>query len=418
MTFLDTNAFRGCSSLSSITIPSQLTSIGNGAFSNCNLLFTVTINSNTIASKTYSAESNLSHIFGSQVEEYIFGEEVNKIGKFACHECNVLSKVALGNNVKKIEEKAFYHCNRLVSINIPNSVNSIGYYSFGGCTSLSDAEIPNNVTLIDEGAFAGCGNLKTLVIPNSVITINRYAFYGCNFSYISIGSSINSIGEMTFGSCQGLTDVYCYASNVPSTYSNAFDGSHIENVTLHVPEDAINQYKAKSPWKSFKTIVEIVTPKCEVPTIYYDKGKILFKCATDDVIFNSTITNSDINSYTDNEVQLTVTYNISVYAAKEGFKNSDVATATLCWMDLEPKFEETNDVTEVEARALVIKAEGGLLTIEGAEDNSIIKVYDLNGVQLGSSISTNGIAKVNTSITRDSIVIVRIGNKNIKLKMQ
>ena len=53
----------------------------------------------------------------------------------------------------------------------------------------------------------------------------------------------------------------------------------------------------------------------------------MFECETEDAICNSTITDTDIKSYTSNEVQLNVTYNISVYATKEGYKDSEVAKA-------------------------------------------------------------------------------------------
>lgn len=69
---------------------------------------------------------------------------------------------------------------------------------------------------------------------------------------------MTNIGEKSFAWCPELTDVYCYAKNVPDTYYNAFEGSYIEYVTLHVPKGCIDAYKsyAFEPWKSFKTIVE------------------------------------------------------------------------------------------------------------------------------------------------------------------
>ena len=51
------------------------------------------------------------------------------------------------------------------------------------------------------------------------------------------------------------------------------------------------------------------------------------------------ITDTDIKAGSGNEVQLGVTYNISVFAAKAGYDNSETATATLCWIDQQPKTE-------------------------------------------------------------------------------
>ena len=62
---------------------------------------------------------------------------------------------------------------------------------------------------------------------------------------------VRSIGGYAFCGCKNLIDVYCYAENIPKTYSNAFDDSNIENATLHVPESAIEKYKTTEPWSRF-----------------------------------------------------------------------------------------------------------------------------------------------------------------------
>ncbi len=113
-----------------------------------------------------------------------------------------------------------------------------------------------------------------------------------------------------------------------------------------------------------------------------------------------------------------VTYEISVYATKVGYEDSETATATLCWIDVEPKTEGLNSIAQVKANAVMIKADGGLLTIEGAEDNTNISVYTIDGVQVGSTTSRNGIAHVNTNIIRDSIAIVKIGSRSVKVIMK
>ncbi len=74
--------------------------------------------------------------------------------------------------------------------------------------------------------------VKDLVIPNSVTSIEREAF----------------------AKCKNQTDVYCYAEKVRSTSSSAFEGSYIEYATLHVPTNALNDYKTTTPWSGFGTI--------------------------------------------------------------------------------------------------------------------------------------------------------------------
>jgi hypothetical protein len=68
---------------------------------------------------------------------------------------------------------------------------------------------------------------------------------------------VESIGEEAFASCINISDVYCHAEKVPSTESDAFEGSYPENATLHVPDASIDSYKATNPWSSFGKIIAI-----------------------------------------------------------------------------------------------------------------------------------------------------------------
>ena len=67
---------------------------------------------------------------------------------------------------------------------------------------------------------------------------------------------MTSIEDRAYG-CSELLDVYCYAEKVPSTESNAFNGSYPKNATLHVPDASIDSYKATEPWSDFGKIVAL-----------------------------------------------------------------------------------------------------------------------------------------------------------------
>ena len=95
-------AFEGCNSLTEVTIPGSVTSIGNGAFEGCSNLTTVTLESNAIVSEDRSSSNYMYNIFGEQVKEYIIGNAVTSIGKYAFNGCSNLTKVTIGNSVTKL----------------------------------------------------------------------------------------------------------------------------------------------------------------------------------------------------------------------------------------------------------------------------------------------------------------------------
>jgi glycosyltransferase involved in cell wall biosynthesis len=74
-----------------------------------------------------------------------------------------------------------------------------------------------------------------------------------------MGIDIKNIGTNAFVKCSGLLDVYCYAIKLPSTESDAFDGSNPEKVTLHVPSASVESYKKTEPWSGFANIVALST---------------------------------------------------------------------------------------------------------------------------------------------------------------
>ena len=94
-----------------------------------------------------------------------------------------------------------------------------------------------------------------MTIPNSVTSFGNSAFSGCsNLTDVIIPERVTSIGEEAFSGCSSLTNVYYDAESVPKTGNNAFLYSNIGNATLYVPQNAVNNYKATSPWSGFKTI--------------------------------------------------------------------------------------------------------------------------------------------------------------------
>ena len=171
---------------------------------------------------------------------------------------------------------------------------------FSGCTGLTSITIPSSVTSINGSAFQNCTGLTSVTIPNSVKWIIENAFAGCSkLKSVIIGNNVNSISSFAFAYCPELTDVYCYAENLPSTDANAFNDSYIEYATLHVPAASLNNYKNTEPWKNFQNKVALnsgditETPKCAMPEISYENGRVKFTCETEGVEYISDVVLAD-----------------------------------------------------------------------------------------------------------------------------
>ena len=448
VTAIGSRAFQGCKGLTSVTIPNSVTSIGDYAFSGCRGLNSMTI-PNSVTSIGESAFEGCSGLTSVTI-----GNSVTTIGDCAFKNCSGLNSVTIPNSVTSIGEEAFNWCSGLNSVTIPNSVTSIGGYAFGSCSCLTSVTIPNSVTSIGEYAFRGCNGLTSVTIGNSVSSIGGGAFYDCSslasvtipnsvtfirnnafrncssLISVTIGSSIKNIGSQSFANCPLITDVYCQAKRVPTTENDAFLDSYIEYATLHVPQALIDTYNAKEPWKNFKQIVsleggDIPEPEqCAKPTISYSNGKLTFSCATDGAEFVSEITDTDIKKNYTSEVQLTATYHISVYATKTGCNNSEVAEATLCWIDVEPQKEGFGEaptaisITQVNAQPVLIQTNNGTISIEGAAEGTTISIYDTNGVLEGQDISHSGMTIIPTSLKPGAVAIVKVGEKAVKVIMK
>lgn len=232
-------AFFECSSLASVTIGNNVSTIEDAAFNWCESIIKVTLNSDAIVSKDYHGLGYcLIDIFGYQVEEYIIGDNVTRIGDnafgyYAIDEHN-LTSVTIGNGVTSIGSEAFYGCSNLVSVSLPEGVTSIGDEAFEGCSSLSSINIPESVTSIEQMAFFACTSLTSINIPEGITIIETAVFSGCSFASINIPQSVTIIAPQAFWGCSSLTSI-----NIPNsvTYIGSEAFSECSSLTsITIPE--------------------------------------------------------------------------------------------------------------------------------------------------------------------------------------
>ena len=262
VTSIGSVAFSNCNSLTSITIPNRVTSIGYVAFQYCYALSSIVVES---GNSTYDSRENCNAIIETATNTLIAGckntvipNSVTSIGGEAFAGCDALTSVTIPNSVTSIGEWAFAYCDALTSITIPNSVTSIGGGAFGFCSSLTSVTIPNSVTSIGDEAFAYCESLTSVTIPNSVTSIGNSAFSDCYaLTSVTIPNSVTSIGEWAFYWCTSLKTVICEAIEIPELGDDVFDEMPLSKATLYVPAQSLDDYKAAWQWNAFGTILPI-----------------------------------------------------------------------------------------------------------------------------------------------------------------
>ena len=272
VTSIGSEAFEGCHGLTSVTIPNSVTSIGEWAFSYCSGLTSITI-PNSVTSIGRSAFERCSGLMSVTIPN-----SVTSIGKAAFSYCSSLTSITIPNSVTSIGSEAFEGCYGLTSVTIPNSVTSIGDYAFSGCTGITQTiivndmfvflptgyeghySIPENISTIIGRAFYECRSLTSVTIPNSVKSIGSDAFWGCSsLTSVTIPNSVTSIGDDAFARCSSLTSV-----TIPNSVTSIGDGAFyncngLTSITIPNSVTSIGEFAFYSSGLTSVTIPNSVT---------------------------------------------------------------------------------------------------------------------------------------------------------------
>ncbi len=222
------------SSITKITIPDSVTSIGDFAFYDCNSIKEIHVESledwlaidfGDYGNPLYCSSSAKLYIDGEVPSgDFIIPDGITTIPMYTFRNCTELTSVTIPDGVTSIGGYAFKGCTKLTRIVIPNSVTSIGDSAFRGCTGLTSVSIPDRVTSIGDSVFRGCTGLSSVIIGNSVMSIGDSAFSGCTgLTSITIPDGVTSIGGYAFSGCTGLTSI-TIPDSVTSIGYDAFAG--------------------------------------------------------------------------------------------------------------------------------------------------------------------------------------------------
>ncbi len=340
VTTIGEQAFASCSALTTVTIPASVTSIGLTPFFSCRSLTSLTVAS---GNTKYDSREGCNAIIETATNTLVAGiatstipSTVTAIGDYAFYMMPIASIVIPGS-VKTIGQAAFIYCSYLTSVTLSEGLETIGQNAFDGCEALESINIPSTTTSIST-AFSGTG-LTSVVIPISISSLDDYAFDRCSdLTSITLSGSMTSIGTGAFRYCEKLRTIDVLTPTPPTMGTDVFgqkDGDEFGiygGAVVRVPEGSIPTYQAAPVWEYFSHFDILPLPKCATPTIAFANGKLTLGCATEGVEFVTNVSVAGAGQFQGNTIALSSmanTYTISVYAMKDGYLNSDIATTEI-----------------------------------------------------------------------------------------
>ena len=139
------------SPLKTLTIPGGVTSIGNGAFSNSHLTSIQLPDGAQLGAMLFYQCYELTDV--------TLPADLTVIGDSMFENCTKLTHVTIPSGVTRIEREAFAMCGALKEIRLPEGVETIGVIAFSGCVAMTGAYLPRSLTTIESGAFSACRSL-------------------------------------------------------------------------------------------------------------------------------------------------------------------------------------------------------------------------------------------------------------------
>ena len=300
VTEIGPSAFAYRSLITSITIPSSVTKIGDQAFYNCLSLTTINYNAAAVEDKGIDSEvfrnagtqgEGITLTFGNNVTsipDNLFyatkapnivtmttGACVQSIGEQTFANLPTLTTVTISNSVTDIAATAFEDSTGITTATMPisavnkvpqNSLRTVtltdgeylGYdpsgegmesVGFAGCLTLESVTLPETIEHIGASTFAACKELRSLTIPETaeVVAIGDQAFYMCMaLGSVTIPETVESIGDSAFFGCRSITSVNIPAS-VEDIGASAFaDCGSLESITVAAENANYYAYEEKT----------------------------------------------------------------------------------------------------------------------------------------------------------------------------
>ena len=236
VTSIDARAFESQAYLTSVTIPASVTELTYRMFYGASSLAEINIDP---ANPAYCSADGVVY---TADKDTLLVYPAGKTTKF----------YTLDFPVKTIDISAFTHATHLQTVAIPEGVTTIRQSAFYSCTSLREVSFPESITTIELAAFGQCESLESIVLPPNITEVATTLFFQCtSLRSVTIPASVTNIDMTPFVKCPSLTEITCLATTPPALHAMAFLLMTLGDITLYVPEEAVETYKATPTWKDF-----------------------------------------------------------------------------------------------------------------------------------------------------------------------
>lgn len=225
---LGDDCFMGDSRLTTLTLGSGVTKLGNGALKACTALSTI-----EFTGKMSITSIGNEALLGCGITNLDFTplQQLGSIGNWALAMNSDLQQVKLPTTIKHVGDGAFYYNSQLSQLNLPSSLNHMSAYMLAGCEAMtSDNIVPKGMTIIDDYALYNWNRCPSIVIP----------------------STITHIGTQAMAGMTALTGIKALPTIVPTLGSEVWAGIDPQKVVLDVPQSSVAPLYAQAlQWKDF-----------------------------------------------------------------------------------------------------------------------------------------------------------------------
>ena len=253
LTSIGSYTFRDCSSLvSSIGIPESVTAIGDFAFNGCVGLsgsISLPVNLEELGKGAFDGCSGLTG-------DLMIPTKITIIQSSVFHNCNLGGRLILHDGISEIGANAFNGDNFKGELLLPKYLSVIGDDAFASNAFSSIPFFPETLNTLGQSAFRHNSRLGGVVtFPSDIVVIPSGLFEGCSqLEGVVLPQYVSSIGQNAFNGCVQLNTIVCNSQEPPVVQNGAFDGVPKNNFAVEVPESSVNQYVFANGWKDFLRI--------------------------------------------------------------------------------------------------------------------------------------------------------------------